>query len=127
MRFKAVHLTVFMTALAGATVAQAAPATDVARGKIQFVKCAACHTVSAKSPAKLGPHLEGIVGRKSLAVSNFNYSPAMKKANVKWDEATLDKWLQRPASVVPGTSMVFAGISNPADRKALIAYLKKPQ
>jgi cytochrome c len=28
--------------------------------------------------------------------------------------------------VVPGTSMVFAGLPNPADRKAVIAYLKKP-
>ncbi len=74
----------------------------------------------------MGPHLQGVVGRKSLSVAKFNYSPAMKKANLTWTEATLDKWLQRPSSVVPGTSMVFAGLPNPDDRKALIAYLKKP-
>ncbi len=51
---------------------------------------------------------------------------AMQKANLKWDEATLDKWLTKPAAVVPGTSMAFAGLPNAADRANVIAYLKKP-
>jgi cytochrome c len=67
-----------------------------------------------------------VVGRPSGSVAGFTYSPAMKKAGLTWTEAQLDKWLTRPAGLVPGTSMVFAGLPNPDDRKAVIAYLKKP-
>jgi cytochrome c len=105
----------------------AAPApTSAARGKILFLRCAACHAVSLGAPAKIGPNLNGIVGKASGAVPRFNYSPAMRAARLRWDDATLDRWLTRPASVVPGTSMVFAGLPSADDRKAVIAFLKKP-
>ena len=82
--------------------------------------------MSASAPAKVGPHLQAVVGRASGSVPRFTYSPAMRTANLRWDEATLDRWLTRPAAVVPGTSMVFAGLANANDRRAVIAYLKKP-
>lgn len=110
-----------------AGTATAAPSADALLGKRVFIRCAACHALSATAPAKVGPHLAGIVGRKAAAVEGFRYSPAMRAANLSWTEADLDRWLQRPASVVPGTIMAFAGLPNPAERKALIAYLKKPQ
>lgn len=123
-------LAVALAALAPALVspAGAAPAatSEAALGKRLFLRCAACHTVTAAGPAKIGPHLQGIVGRKAAAVTGFRYSAAMKGSAVVWNEATLDAWLQRPQAVVPGTSMAFAGLAKPADRKALIAYLKKP-
>lgn len=40
-------------------------------------------------------------------------------------EATLDRWLERPAAVVPGTAMAYAGLPDPAKRQALIAYPKR--
>jgi len=104
----------------------ASPKDQALMGKRIFLRCAACHAVSAAAPRKVGPHLEGIVGRKSGAVEGFNYSPAMRAAALKWDVATLDRWLTRPAAVVPGTAMVFAGLPDAADRQAVIAYLKKP-
>ncbi|MCY1672754.1 cytochrome c family protein [Novosphingobium sp. SL115] len=108
--------------------AAAAPAAgDAVAGKRVFLRCMACHAVTPGAPNKVGPNLAGVVGRKAGMAKGFRYSAAMTKATaVKWDEATLDKWLTRPASVVPGTSMVFAGLPNAADRKAVIAYLKKP-
>lgn len=132
MRFLAISLPILGLAALTAVVlpqaapAAAAPANPAARGKMLYLRCAACHALTAQAPAKVGPHLQGVVGRKSATVAKFAYSPAMKKANQTWNEATLDRWLQRPATVVPGTSMVFAGMPNPEDRKALIAYLKKP-
>lgn len=112
---------------AAGTSALAAPARDdAALGKRLFLRCTACHTVSSKAPGKVGPHLQGIVGRKAGSVAGFGYSPAMKGSAIVWNEATLDKWLQRPQAVVPGTTMAFAGLAKPEDRKALIAYLKKP-
>ncbi|ABD25262.1 cytochrome c, class I [Novosphingobium aromaticivorans DSM 12444] len=112
------------SALAG--VAVAAPAKgDPVLGKKVFMRCVACHAVQPNAPMKMGPNLAGVVGRKAGA-ANFKYSAAMKKANVKWDEATLDKWLLKPSAVVPGTSMAFAGVPNAEERAAVIAYLKKP-
>ncbi|MCJ2179775.1 c-type cytochrome [Novosphingobium album (ex Hu et al. 2023)] len=107
--------------------ADPAPAkADAAKGKLIFMRCAACHNVKAGQPNKVGPNLAGVVGHKAGMVKGFNYSAAMKGAKITWDDATLDKWLTRPASVVPGTSMVFAGLPKAEDRKAVIAYLKKP-
>lgn len=97
-----------------------------ARGKLIFLRCAACHAVTPGAPAKVGPNLSGVVGRASASVPGFNYSAALRGARITWNETTLDTWLQRPTGMVPGTSMVFAGLPSPDDRKAVIAYLKKP-
>jgi cytochrome c len=120
--------TIALCAAVAPTLVSAAPpaAADAVAGKRVFLRCMACHTVQAGGPNKVGPNLSGVVGRKSGQTKGFRYSAAMTKANVTWNDATLDKWLTRPASVVPGNSMVFAGLSKPEDRKAVIAYLKKP-
>ena len=100
--------------LAGGTAFAQAKGDPVAGKKI-FMRCIACHAVQPGAGAKMGPNRPG-----------FKYSAAMQKAKIKWDDATLDKWLTRPAAVVPGTSMAFAGLPNAADRANVIAYLKKP-
>ena len=60
-----------------------------AAGRQVFRKCQACHSME---PGKniLGPSLAGIMGRKAAAEAGFNYSPAMKQANISWDAKTLD-------------------------------------
>jgi len=62
---------------------------DAAAGRQVFRKCQACHSLE---PGKnsLGPSLANVVGRKSGETADFNYSPAMKGANVVWNAATLD-------------------------------------
>lgn len=113
------------SALAGAAMA-APPKGDPVLGKKVFMRCIACHAVAPAAAAKMGPNLAGVVGRKAGVAPGFKYSAAMKKANLKWDEATLDKWLTKPSTLVPGTSMAFAGVPNADERAAVIAYLKKP-
>ncbi|WP_370073217.1 cytochrome c family protein [Novosphingobium sp. THN1] len=113
------------SALAGGTAFAQAKGDPVAGKKI-FMRCVACHAVQPGAGAKMGPNLAGVVGRKAAAAPGFKYSAAMQKAKLKWDEATLDKWLTRPSALVPGTSMAFAGLPNAADRANVIAYLKKP-
>lgn len=109
------------------SIVLAAPAGgDAVAGKRVFMRCMACHNVKAGAPNKVGPNLYGVVGLKAAKATGFRYSTALAKSNITWNEVTLDKWLTRPASMVPGTSMVFAGVPNAADRKAVIAYLKKP-
>ncbi len=114
-----------VSALSGGT-AFAQAKGDAAAGKKVFMRCVACHAVQPGAGAKMGPNLAGIVGRKSGTVAGFKYSAAMQKAKLTWNEATLDKWLAKPSAVVPGTSMAFAGLSNPVERANVIAYLKKP-
>jgi cytochrome c len=113
------------SALAGGT-AFAQAKGDPAAGKKIFMRCVACHAVQPGAGAKMGPNLAGVVGRKSGSAAGFKYSAAMQKAKLTWNDATLDKWLTKPSAVVPGTSMAFPGLPNPADRANVIAYLKKP-
>lgn len=104
------------TEVAAATVAaDAAPAA--------FLQCKSCHSVE-KGKNLIGPSLAGIVGTKAGDVPGFTFSPALKASGLTWDDATLDKWLESPMKLVPGTKMTFAGMSDAAKRKEVIAYLK---
>ena len=96
-------------------------AGDPAAGQHVFAECAACHSTKP-GENKIGPSLAGVVGRKSGAVDGYSYSPAMKSANITWDDATLDKFLAGPASFVHGTKM-FINVPSSADRQNVIAYL----
>ena len=102
--------------------APAHAAGDPGAGRAVFNKCSICHTVKPGQNA-IGPSLFGVVGRKSATEPGFSYSDAMKKADKTWDEATLDTYLTSPKAMVPGTKMVFPGLSKPEDRANLIAYL----
>jgi cytochrome c len=93
-------------------------------GEAVFKKnCTICHTTEA-GKNKIGPSLAGIVGRKAGSVPDYTYSQANKNSGVTWDEATLDTYLTAPTQFMHGTKMVFAGLKNPDDRKAVIAFLK---
>jgi cytochrome c len=83
--------------------------------------CSVCHTTTP-GENKIGPSLAGIVGSKSGTVPGFDFSAAMKDANVTWDDANLDKYLANPAGFIHGTKM-FVNLPNEADRQNVIAYL----
>ena len=111
----------------GSAAGNAAPATpavaDAGAPPADWGKCAACHTNKPGINA-VGPTLFGVVGRKAGSVPGYAYSEANKASGLTWDEATLDEYLTAPMKKVPGTKMVFAGISDPAERKTVIDYLK---
>lgn len=107
--------------LAGAV--SGAQAADAAKGKDIFKRCVVCHTVAKDGGNSLGPNLFGIVGRKAGAVSDFTYSAPMKNSKVVWTEANLTKWVAGPARMIPGTKMVFPGITSKNQQADLVAYL----
>jgi cytochrome c len=95
------------------------------RGKRLFIQCQACHSVSAGAPHKVGPNLHGTVNARAASRSGYAYSPALKKSGLIWDDKTLDRWLAKPATVVPGNKMVFTGMANAKDRQEIIDYMKR--
>jgi len=99
-------------------------AGNVKAGKKVFKKCKACHSLKA-GKKKVGPSLYGLMGAKAGAVSKFRYSKGMKKANIIWNEETLDKYLKKPRKFVKGTKMSFPGLKKKKDRDNVIAYLKE--
>ena len=123
MRFSNVTLmlAVFAAAFAITTEADAA---DMTRGEKLYKKCKACHFLD-KEKNKVGPHLVGIFGRKAGAVDGFKYSKAMASSGIVWDEKTIDEYLLKPKSFIPGNKMAFAGFKKQEDRDDLIAYLKE--
>jgi cytochrome c len=87
-------------------------------------QCGACHSVKAGDPARQGPNLAGVFGRKAGSVEGFHYSPGFAKADFAWDEQHLDAYLTNPQAVIPGAIMPYKQ-SRPQVRKAIIAYLQE--
>ena len=100
----------------------AVPGGEAHVGRQVYRKCQACHSLE---PGKntLGPSLAGIIGKKSAADPNFNYSPALRSANLIWDVATLDRYMLDPQKAVPGNRMPFPGLKTENERRDVIAYL----
>jgi nitrite reductase (NO-forming) len=105
-----------------ATAAPLPAAGNVAAGQQVYKKCRACHSIV---PGKnmVGPSLAGVLGRKAGTEAGYNYSPAMKQANIVWDAKSLDSYLADPQKVVPGNKMPFPGLKSEHDRDDVIAYL----
>ena len=88
-----------------------------------FAVCGACHAVEAGDHG-IGPSLAGVFNAKAASKSGFDYSDAMENSGLTWNQATLDRYLEDPKGVVPGTSMAYNGLKNAQQRQAVIAYLR---
>ena len=96
---------------------------DVEAGKKVFNKCKACHVVDSDKN-RVGPHLQGIVGRTPGTVEGFKYSAAMisfGEGGAVWDEETISSYLENPRDTVPKNKMAFPGLKKPEDRANVIA------
>lgn len=103
--------------------AQPAAAPVAAVAPAAFNQCKACHSVDPGDHG-IGPSLAGVFGKRAGRVPGFEFSDAMKGSNLTLNEATLNRYLENPQAVVPGTTMSFAGVKDAARRKAIVDYLK---
>jgi cytochrome c len=111
-----------------AAICTPAFAADPANGEQVFKTCLACHAVGPNAKNKVGPELNGIVGRTWGAAEGFSYSQDLaegKAAGKRWDEGTLDQYIENPKAVAPKGKMPFAGLKDATKRADLIAYLKQ--
>jgi cytochrome c len=100
---------------------------DTARGREIFNQCLACHAPDPADVPNPGPDLRGVIGRPAGSVPGYRYSRALRSARRIWTETSLDAFLADPQAAVPGNTMPFPGISEEAQRRDLIAYLKSLQ
>jgi len=119
-------LTLMLIAVGSAQGQDAAiPAGSPDAGAIVFKKCMACHQIGPNAQNGIAPVLNGIVGRSAGQYPNYSYSSANKNSGLVWDERTLAAYLRAPAKVVPGTKMIFSGLTKAREISDVIAYLKQ--
>lgn len=100
-----------------------ASAQDADAGKSVFKKCAPCHAIGPGAKNKVGPELNGLIGRQAGTAEGFKYSAAMKDSGITWDEATFKEYITNPKAKVPGNKMIFPGVKDELDRDDLYAYI----
>jgi cytochrome c len=116
---------VIVAAAALAASISAAAAQDLAAGEQSFKKCLPCHAVGEGAKNKVGPVLNGLEGRHSGSIPDYNYTDANKNSGITWSEETFKEYITDPRAKIPGTKMVFAGIKSENERTNLWAYLKQ--
>ena len=113
-------------ALPIAAAAEGHTAGDAEAGEKVFRKCMACHAVGEGAENKVGPQLNGVVGRDIASVEGFSYSDALMTLGEEgkaWTPEELQAFLEKPRDYAKGTKMSFAGLRKEEDRNDVIAYL----
>lgn len=120
---------------------------DATEGKaVFFIRCLSCHLppstvgltefelsrIEASLPAdeeeatpQRGPSLSRLLGRKAGSLPDYQYSDAMKAADVNWTADTLQIYLLNPAAFIPKNKMHFNGLKRAGEMEDLIAYLSE--
>ena len=115
----------FAACLAISSPSLAADDVDTA-GERLFSQCKTCHEIGEGARHKIGPHLDGIIGRVAGSLDGFKYSTAMRQAGLDglvWDKKSLDTYLEKPRDFIRGNRMSYRGMSDPDDRSVLIEWL----
>lgn len=124
---RALRSSLILAALFAAGVAFAEEIGDAEKGAKVFSKCIGCHQIGQGAEDRVGPHLNGIFGRKVAAHDGFSYSKSMQRAGrdgLIWTAETLDAYLENPRALVSKTRMSFRGLKDADDRANVLAYLR---
>lgn len=108
-----------------ATLAAAPALADAerAQGERLFrAQCLGCHSL-VPGEHLAGPSLHGLIGRPAGSVEDFDYSPALRDAELTWNAETLDAFLAGPDDFLPGIRMVFWGLDE-RPRRRIIHFLE---
>jgi cytochrome c len=122
----AIFVLVMIVSLSSSSAVSAGPpgsdGGDASRGQAVFEKrCTGCHALDQE---KEGPRLRGVFGRKAGSIYTFEYSDALKAANITWNADSLEQWLTDPDKIVPDNDMAFR-VPKAQERTDIIAYLRQ--
>nr|WP_309501987.1 c-type cytochrome [uncultured Roseovarius sp.] len=101
---------------------------DAEKGAALFEQCKGCHMVGDGARDRIGPHLNGIFGRRAGTQDGFAYSASMTRAGMDglvWTAETLDAYIENPRALVSKTRMSYRGMKDAQDRADLLAYLRR--
>jgi cytochrome c2 len=119
-------LLVMAIAAAIGMLPQLVHAQDAAAGEEAFRRCTACHSIGENAANRMGPQLNGIVGKQAATQEGFNYSQALiakGQEGLTWTPETLAPFIRGPRDYVPGNKMSFAGVKDDTLIADIIAYL----
>lgn len=134
------------------TATSGASAGDAVAGEKVFKRCKACHTVGPDAKNKIGPTLNGIVGRAAGVSVGYKYGTGLVEARgdigedadgdgyldapegfagLVWNEETLFGYLEDPKKYIRGHTgnakakvKMALKLKKEDQRKDVIAYLK---
>ncbi|HMO71683.1 MAG TPA: c-type cytochrome, partial [Paracoccaceae bacterium] len=87
----------------------------------------ACHQIGEGARNGVGPHLNGVFGRRAGAIDGYSYSRSMARMGadgLTWTLATLDAYVENPKALVSGTKMAYRGLKDDDARQDVMAYLR---
>lgn len=97
------------------------PAGDVERGRqVYGRRCSGCHSMVLN---RSGPRHLRVFGMPAASAPDYEYSEALRRSGLVWNERSLDRWLADPEALVPGNSMGYS-VASARDRADIIAYLR---
>ena len=117
---------VMLAALGLVAATGASFAADAANGEKVFAKCKACHAIGEGAANKVGPQLNGVIGRKAGSLDFKGYGDGLKalgEGGLVWDEAKLTEYVKDPKAFNPTTKMAFAGVKDATDLADVVAYI----
>ena len=94
---------------------------DADHGRALYEARRGCDSLSKND---VRPSDRDVLMPNAASLPDYDYSDALKSANIVWNEEALDKWLTDPQAVAPGVKM-FLHLDNPQDRADVIAYLRE--
>lgn len=101
---------------------------DPTVGAKLYRDCQSCHKVGEGARNAVGPHLNGLFGRKAGAIDGFRYSKGLDRAGADgliWTAETLDAYIENPKALVSRTRMNYRGMKSAEDRGHVLAYLRQ--
>ena len=97
---------------------------DAGRGQTFYEECIACHSLE-RGVHGIGPSLHGVFNRRAGELSDYRYSPALKRSGIVWTADTLDAFIADSQQFLPANRMPYAGMADASARADLIAYLRE--
>ena len=116
-----------MRLLFGDNATSAEKSVLAARGEVLFAaRCSNCHDNSAHMLNDIGPALFTVYGRRVGSISDYEYSTTLKQAHDRhevWTEGGLNRFLKVHKTRYKDSTMPMS-LSDPEERRSVIAYLK---